>query len=228
MIKFNQGDKVLSNIARIISERIKDGADLTLAIDESLGEYDGKFEDGVITAGSHSQILDIAGRYLRHPDMKNCTIHSRREFSGLYFASHNHNYYEEAPFEELYRDIDDLALWGMNVLQVWFDMSQHSSMEDGRNYGERVAALLKYAKSIGVRTCLGGPINEAFNNSPVELRADWTGGHDGYTKDLCGHYHVEICPSKPGGIEKMVEYRREYLEFFRDVQPDYFALGCYD
>ena len=98
----------------------------------------------------------------------------------------------------------------------------------GKKYVERLSKLLKYAKSIGVKTSFTAIVNEAFSNSPVELRADWTGGHDGYKIDLCGHYHIEICPSKPGGIEKILEYRREYLEAFRDVEPDYFLLFPYD
>ncbi|HNZ97752.1 MAG TPA: glycosyltransferase family 2 protein, partial [Thermoanaerobaculia bacterium] len=46
-----------------------------------------------------------------------------------------------------------------------------------------------------------GLANEAYANSPVELRADWTAGHDGYHHPPGGHYHVEICPSRDGGAE---------------------------
>jgi hypothetical protein len=70
--------------------------------------------------------------------------------------------------------------------------------------------------------------NEAFADSPKPLRADWTAGHDGYVYPLNSHYHVEICPSVEGGIEKIVEYRKEWLEVFRDINPDIITIGAYD
>ncbi|MCX7002125.1 MAG: hypothetical protein NTV22_02485, partial [bacterium] len=41
---------------------------------------------------------------------------------GMYFASHFHNFYHDAPIEKVERYVEELALWGCNTLAVWFDM----------------------------------------------------------------------------------------------------------
>ncbi len=229
MIKFNENDKILSNISKIVEKRAKGEIDLTLVLDESLGEYNGKYEDGVITGGSHHSILELCGRYLRNPKMGNVDFHSHKEACGIYLASHNHNYYLEAPLEEIYDYMEDLALWGMNLVMMWFSICEYDSIEDGRESIDRVKSIVKYCKSIGIKTMLVTTANGAFrNNSPENLRADWTSGHDGYIYNLNAHYHIELCPGTDEGIAKIIENRRMYLEEFKDVEPDYMSIGPYD
>lgn len=148
----------------------------------------------------------------------------------MYFTTHFNNYLDAAPLDELFVYMEDLALWGMNVIHVWFDLHHFESMEDenAKIKSERLLAILKYAKSLGLKTMMAGPANEAFYSSPEELRADWTRGHDGYVRTLNDHYHLEICPSKEGGLEKIIEYRRQMLEVFKDAELDYWGFGPYD
>ena len=87
---------------------------------------------------------------------------------------------------------------------------------------------MKHAKSLGIKIGMINIANEAPDDSPEELRADWTSGHDGYTRTLGAHYHREICPSKKGGLQRIVEYRREMLEAFQDTEIDYVCLFPYD
>ncbi|MBE5869300.1 MAG: hypothetical protein E7293_10180 [Lachnospiraceae bacterium] len=229
MILYNKEDKILANIARAFEKRMKVKADVELKIDPSLGEYCGKICNGVISAGSHSQLLDTAGRYLRNPKTEG-TFQSYKEFCGMYFTTHHQNYLDAAPLEELYEYMDDLAFWGMNVLHVWFDLHHFDSMEDeyAKVVSGRLLGLLKHAKSMGIKTYMAGPANEAFNNSPEELRADWTRGHDGYIHTLNSHYHLELCPNKEGAIEKLIEYKRQVLEVFKEADLDYWGFGPYD
>lgn len=229
MIKFNVNDKILSNISRIVEKRAKGEINLTLVLDENLGEYNGKYENGVITGGSYHSILELCGRYLRNPKMKNTEFHSHKEACGIYLASHRNNYYVEAPLSELYDYVEDLALWGMNLIQMWFSICEHDSIEDGRELIDRIKSILKHCKSIGVKTILATIVNGAFkNNSPEHLRADWTSGHDGYIYNLNAHYHIELCPSTEEGMAKIIENRKIFLEEFKDVSPDYISLGAYD
>lgn len=226
MVNFNRLDKKLTNVARIAESRIKD--DITIVLDETMGEFTGKIEDKVFTAGSYAQLLYLLGKYARNPNIENGVYRSNKEVCGIYFASHNNNFYEVGPLQEIFDHIDDLALWGMNTLQMWFDMYYFENMEAGREYAERLITILKYAKSIGVKTVLCILANEAFRNSPEELRADWTCGHDGYIYNLNDHYHVEICPSVEGGIKQILDYRREWLEVFKDSDVDFISIGAYD
>ena len=228
MIHYDHQDKILANIARVIEKRLKDkNTELTIVLDESMGEFNSKFEDGVITAGSHADILYVAGKYLRQPDMENGEFHSFKPICGLYWATHNHGYAECAPMEELYNDLEEQALWGMNHLKIWFSMAEHS-IEDSGDFIERLKNILSFVKSLGIKTVMGGPANEAFKDSPEELRADWTAGHDGYVRQLNAHFHKELCPSKPGGLEKIIEYRQKVLRTFADAEIDYVPLGPYD
>ena len=113
MIRFDQKDKTLGNIARVIEERLaKRGreADLTLVLDPSLSELESRFADGVISGGSYADILYVAGKYLRDPKMANGEYKSFKPICGLYWATHNQGYAETAPIEELFEDIEDEAL----------------------------------------------------------------------------------------------------------------------
>lgn len=228
MISYDKTDSILCNIARIAEERIGNERDITFKLDLSMDEYEGQIKGDVISAGSYSQLLETFGRLLRKPDLKEGSFHSAKRLCGMYFATHFKNYLHAAPLPELFRYIDDLALWGMNVLRIWFDLHHYKNMEDGKEDAERFAAIMRYAKSIGIKTAMTTISNEAFKNSPSELRADWTCGHDGYKINLNDHYHVEICPSAPGGIEKILEYRKEMLEVFKDLEIDYICIGPYD
>ncbi len=229
MIKYDEKDKVLSNIAKIVEKRAKGDIDLTLVLDKSLGEYNGKYENGTVTGGSHHSILELCGRFLRNPKMENMEFHSHKEACGIYLASHNNNYYLEAPLEEIYDYMADLALWGMNLVMMWFSICEHDDIEDGRKNIDRVKSILRYCKSIGIKIMLVTTANGAFiKNSPPDLRADWTGGHDGYIYNLNAHYHIEICPGTDEGLAKIVENRRIFLEEFKDIEPDYLSIGPYD
>ncbi len=148
---------------------------------------------------------------------------------GMYFATHFHNFYHEAPLEEVYEVIDDLALRGCNSLLVWFDMHHYNSMEDpeAQELVQRLRAILSYANRIGMGGSLTMLSNEAFKNSPEEMRAEWW-PQNGYHTELDGHYKMEICPNKEGGIEKILEYRRQMLEYFKDLKIDYVVYWPYD
>ena len=66
MVSFNKADVILSNVARITESRTN--ADITLVVDNSMSEFEGKIENGVFTAGSHSQLLYLVGKFLRNPE----------------------------------------------------------------------------------------------------------------------------------------------------------------
>lgn len=148
---------------------------------------------------------------------------------GMYFATHFHNFYHNAPIEQVYEVIEDLAMRGCNSLLVWFDMHHYYSMEDegAQELAQRLRAMLKYANKIGMGGSLTMLSNEAFKSSPEELRAP-NAIMGGYHTRPYGHYHVEVCPSRPGGIEKILEYRRQMLEYFKDLKIDYVVYWPYD
>ena len=149
---------------------------------------------------------------------------------GIYFASHFHNWYHDAPVADVQRYVEELALWGCNALCVWFDYHHFAGFDDpeARQLVQRLRAILEAARGVGIGPALGILPNEAYAASPVELQADWSAGHDGYFAEPCGHYHVELCPSKPGAVDLLLKWRREMYEAFADLGVEYVWLWPYD
>ena len=148
---------------------------------------------------------------------------------GMYFATHFHNFYHNAPLEEVFAVIDDLALRGANSLLVWFDMHHYSSMQDpsAQAHAARLRAILTHANEVGMGGALTMLSNEAFSTSPAHLRAEWE-AQNGYFARPDSHYHVEICPNREGGIAEILRQRREMLEAFCDLKIDYVVYWPYD
>lgn len=148
--------------------------------------------------------------------------HPARPLRGMYFATHFHNYYHDAPIDEVVRYVEELALWGVNTIQVWYDMHHYTGIDDPAAGAmiARLHAILAAAKNLGLRTCLVHLGNEAYADSPPALRADYATGR--------ATYQVELCPNKPGATELMLQWYGEVLEAFADIVPDYIVFGPYD
>ena len=148
---------------------------------------------------------------------------------GMYFATHFHNFYHEAPVSEVYEVIEDLALRGCNALLVWYDMHHYTSIDQPESVAliSRLKLFLKYAKKIGMSASLTMLANEGFDSSPEQLRATFL-VENGYHTKPYGIYNREICPSKPGGIEEILRERRQVLEAFSDVNIDFVCYWPYD
>lgn len=197
--------------------------------------------DGIITITGNDEcgILYGIGKLLRMssytpngfvPGAWRGTSVPEKPIRGIYFATHFHNFYHDGPIADVERYIEDLALWGTNALIVWFDMHHYTGIDDpaARLMIDRLHAFLAAANKVGIAAGLGCIANEAYANSPEHLRADWTSGHDGYYTDPVGHYHVELCPNKPGAKELMLRWADERLEAFSDLPLKYLWIWPYD
>lgn len=171
--------------------------------------------------------FDGAGGFI--PCNKSIDFTSAKPLRGMYFATHFYNFYHVAPIEEVFCVIEDLALRGCNSLLVWFDMHHYTSMSDpeAQEMTRRLRDILGYANRIGISGALTMLSNEGFASSPVELRAEWEVQGDYHTRPG-GHYHVEICPSKEGGIDEILRERREMLSCFSDLDIRYVVYWPYD
>jgi hypothetical protein len=192
-----------------------------------------------IVAHRPAALLAGIGKFLRtsrwrkggfEPSLWRGTSLPDKAVRGIYFATHFHNYYHEAPVEEIGRYVQQLALWGCNALSVWFDMHHFRSIDDpaAREMIERLRAILRAANEAGIGGALTLIGNEGYADSPPPLRADWTAGHDGYHAEPCGHYHVEVCPSRPGGMDYIRRTRREMLEAFAGLDIRWVWIWPYD
>lgn len=146
-----------------------------------------------------------------------------------YFATHFHNWYHDAPLEDVAHYVEELALWGYNAVAVWFDAHHYRGLDDPAAVQmiERLRGIFKAANAVGLGAVLYIVGNEAYADSPEELRADWTCGHDGYTRALFS-YHLELCPHKPGALDLMLKWREELLSAFADIRIEYVGIGSHD
>lgn len=145
----------------------------------------------------------------------------QKEVRGIYFATHFHNFYHDAQIEEVERYVRELALWGINSVQVWYDMHHFSGIDDpnARKMIARLHRILKAAKEIGMDAGLCTLGNEAYASSPEALRAQPTGR---------AHYGVEVCPYEPGGLEQILRYFEDEFKAFADLEIDTLWIWPYD
>lgn len=192
-----------------------------------------------ITGNDERGLLYGLGRFLRcsHYDRDTFTPGTRQATSvpekpvrGIYFATHFHNFYHEAPVKEVQDYIEDIALWGINTLCVWFDMHHYKGIgdPDARLMISRLKCLLNSAKNLKLSTSLVFIANEGYADSPHQLRAEWSAGKNGYHHQPQGFFQVELCPNKPGARELLLRWAEEKLMAFADVMPDYLWIWPYD
>lgn len=149
---------------------------------------------------------------------------------GVYPATHFFNFYHVAPVEQLQRYMEDLALWGYNLVVFDFDMHHYEGIHDPAAQAmlNRMNVIGRTARNVGLEIGLGMAVNDAYMNSPVAMRADWTAGHDGYTRQLGAHYHLELCPNKPGAKDLLLKWQGEVFQAFKDLGVDYVIPWPYD
>jgi hypothetical protein len=141
---------------------------------------------------------------------------------GIYFATHFFNYYHSAPVPEIERYVEDLALWGTNELMVWYDMHHFNGFDDPTAvaFRDRLRSILLAAKRIGMDVSLVVIGNDAYGNSPAELRAAGRGRG--------GWYPCAVCPSKPEGMQYILKVIGEEFDWAADLEPRSIWIWPYD
>lgn len=173
---------------------------------------------GKLLHGSHFEKGRFVPVFTEEPSIPD------KKLRGIYFATHFNNFYHSAPEEEVVRYIEELALWGYNHLQVWFDMHHFTSADDPEaiKMRKRLARFLRAGKSVGMKSGLTMLANEGYSTTPEHLRA--------HKVDFTDFFGVEICPSVPGGSELILRQVEENIDAFAalDVKIDHIQLWPYD
>lgn len=142
---------------------------------------------------------------------------------GMYLATHFYNFYQTAPVEEVERYIEDIALWGVNSIMVWYDMHHFKGFEDPEAvaFRDRIKQFMRSAKKLDLNVGFTMVGNEGYANSPSNLQAI-PGGSRG------GNYPTDICPNKPGGMEYILKAKGEFFDWCMDIKPEYICIWPYD
>ncbi len=163
-------------------------------------------------------------------NLKDETCVPEKEYRCIYFASHFGNFYHVAPMEEITEYLEDLALWGCNYVQMWFDKHHFTGFRDphAQAFLKKMHAIYAAAKNLGMHTTLGMPINEYYAGGPKEALATNSIEGTEYFREPIGYYHTELCPSTEEGLRLLIESHREVMRYFADVGLDTIGFGVYD
>ena len=247
---------VLAREVEILASRIQErsnvnatssggaGCRVELDVQKGIGSEGFRIEDGSagtvrIVGNDDRGLLYGIGKFLRSstyqpgsftPGTWRGTSVPDKPLRGFYPATHFFNFYHVAPVEQLQRYMEDLALWGFNLVVFDFDMHKFEGIQDPAAQAliKRMIVIGRTARNAGLDIGLGMAVNDAYANSPVALRADWTAGHDGYTHELGAHYHLELCPNKPGAKELLLKWQGETFQAFKQLGINYVIPWPYD
>lgn len=149
---------------------------------------------------------------------------------GMYCASHFHNFYHDAPIEEVYAIIADLALRGCNTLVLCVGVQHYTSYfdPDAELMISRVKKLLQFADKCGIAPGLILFSNSCFHNYPREFEAQFENREGVYRHNLIAEFSTEVCPSTEGGMREIEREHREFFEVFRGTPIRHFFLWAYD
>lgn len=216
---------------------VQRNADIVLMVDDQLPHeafrIDEKRGTLRIAGGSPGGLLYGVGKFLRtsgydggfQPSAWRGTSAPQGNLRGMYFASHFHNWYHEAPDGEIVRYMEDLALWGVNAimaifpminLQGWEDPAAEPAMKKLRQYA-RAARDLNLQFVTGLNNCMfiGAPEDIRAARLPDPTKRRGNSGHP-------------ICPSNPRGHAYLMENTEILYQKLADVGLDLVCMWPYD
>ncbi len=212
-------------------------AEIILTVDDSLPpdafRIDQAGEAVRVSGGSPRGLLYGVGKFLRtsrydgafQPSPWRGTSVPRASLRGMYFATHFHNWYHQAPASEISRYMEDLALWGVNAvmvafpminLQDWNDPQAEPAMAMVRLYARTAKDLgLQFATGVGNTMFIGAPKNIRATPLPDPTHRRGNSGHP-------------ICPSNPEGHAYLMDNTRRLFERLSDIGIDILCHWPYD
>lgn len=145
---------------------------------------------------------------------------------GIYFATHFNNFYEAAPMAEVQEYVDELALWGLNHLQVTFPRWHFAGFDDpaAKHALARLKEIMRGAKLAGINVTLLIAANDDFKSTPREFRRQPVPDPLGRR----GDFGVNLCPSQPEARALLLKDWRQLLDEFSNVGLDAVEFWPYD
>ena len=244
-----QADAVLRNIAGVLARQVAQRCDASvvtdgeaplkveLAIAPGIGTEGFRIEDrpggGVKIVGNDARgLLYGVGKLLRTSryDRGGFTAGAWRGTSipekpvrGIYFATHFHNFYHDAPIDEVQRYVEDVGLWGLNTLIVWYDMHHFKGFDspEAVDFRKRLKAICGAARRVGLDVGFACVANEGYANSPEAIRAD--------VKGMRGAaFPTDICTAKPEGRRYVLDNFARLYDWAADLEPKWVMIWPYD
>ena len=164
----------------------KSAVRIELGLEPGIGTEGFRITDGPggsvrILGNDERGLLYGVGKFLRDarydlgrftPGAWRGTSAPRCPMRGIYLATHFNNYYEAATLQEIERYVEDLSLWGYNLLALAYPHWQYAGPDDpaARAMAEHLRRIMLAGKRVGMRVTLGDALNGGFTSTPKELR----------------------------------------------------------
>lgn len=243
IIKENGYSKHAELLRERISERISviSGSVITINLNvkenEKKESYSISSTDGEwhITGTDELGLYYGIGKFLHAASWKEDTftpkttdlVSPKGDFRNLYISRHFCNFYENAPVDVVTRYVDDMLLWGYNVVSVLFPFKKKEDTESQyKENMQKTIEICKHVKSRGMKICSGavGGINTAPEDAPHDF--DAAPNVNLWVPDL----GRRICLSKPGAMD----YKRQaWIQGLQNlvnegIEVNFFTTWPYD
>jgi hypothetical protein len=145
---------------------------------------------------------------------------------GTYLATHFNNWYEAAPISQVEEYLEDLALWGVNAVDVCFPQWQYEGFDDpeAQKSIARLNQILQTAHATGMKVELGTVGAEGFRSSPKDLLSTPVPDPLGRR----GHFGVNLCPNNPAAHAVILADFERLMDRFAGTGLDYVGFWPYD
>ena len=217
------------------------GMAIALSVEKTIDEpesyrIDGKGPEWKITGSDERGLFFGIGKFLHSavwsdigfsPKATDGLVSPECPFRPIYFSVHFHNWFQQAPKEELERYFEDLLLYGYNGIECIAPVVQMRDMEDDFFHSaiEKARALFQMAKKLGLKVIFCICPNQGLVTAPHEWDADLSYDPTGRYR---GHLGRNLCPNKPGAPEYLRGIWIKCLEQFLDIGLDYVSGWPYD
>lgn len=193
-------------------------------------------ESGVeILSGDVLGLLHGAGFFLRHTEFADsgtepCAWRGSQTpkcaIRGTYFASHFFNFYHVAPYDEMKRYIEDLALWGFNNVMAIFPFADMQNADDPACdvFIDRLNAIFGMVHDLGMKATTSFSNNSTYPGFPEQYRAKPI---EDPTRLRTNHGYL-MCPSIPEANQMLLDDIGKVMSKLQPSNIDIIMTWPYD
>lgn len=211
--------------------------DLTFRLDTAMAAEAARVEirgrRATVSAAGTRGLVFGAGKFLRSLRYTEKGIEARNgdydfnpkaSFRCCYTARHHNNWYHWATAEELTRYFEDMMLWGMNAFRfqgIYPGVNLvGADPEDIRYFEDNGRILADRIYQLGMTISGSGGGNVTDDNMPEEFKAT-------PLNPRRGNDRWNVCPSKPGATEYLLDYKRRGLQRQKDMGYEFGYLSFF-
>ena len=240
----NGYEKQAALLKRSVEERIptewsEGGMTLTLDVNGALGPIEsylieGEGNDWKITGTDGLGLFYGIGKLLHSANWTQTTlapvateglISPACSFRATYYSVHFHNWYHEAPVEELIRYTEEVLLYGYNTIFCIFPVVNLNNFEEEayHMFREKTRTVYKIAKELGMKVGTILNPNQGLKTTPDAFLAD-PSCYEGRT----GGGGKNVCPEIDGALDYLRSLWIKIFEQYTDIGLDYVMTWPYD